>query len=66
MRSGTFESGLFDFHNATTTILRKTTPKGKLFFIGGYKLVDQNKFNEELNSKIKIKTPTFHHFKMLS
>ena len=30
VRSGTFESGLSDFHKVTTTILRKTTPKSKL------------------------------------
>ena len=61
MRLGTFESGLSDFYNVTT-ILRKTTRKGKLFFIGGYKLVDQNKFNEKLNSKIKIKNSDFSSF----
>ena len=55
MRSETFGNGLSDFHKVTTTMLRKIIPKGnpKSILYRDYKSFDRNKFNEELNSKMK-------------
>ena len=55
MRSETFGNGLSDFHKVTTTMLRKIIPKGnpKSILYRDYKSFDPNKFNEELNSKMK-------------
>ena len=62
IRPGTFENCLSNLHDVTRTILQKTIPKGnpKTILYKDYKSFDQNKFNEELNSKIK-KLKTARH-----
>ena len=44
-----------DFHEVTTIILRKTIPNGnpKTILYRDYKSFYQNKFNKEVNSKMK-------------
>ena len=58
MKSTTFETGMFDFHKLTTTILRKTISKGntKKIFYRDYKAFDRNTFETRLQSKLKSET----------
>ena len=64
------QNGLSDFHKVTMTILGETITEGnpKSIVYRDYKSFDKNKFNEELNSKIKKerKIETFQHIKIFS
>ena len=64
------QNGLSDFHKVTMTILGETITEGnpKAIVYRDYKSFDKNKFNEELNSKIKKerKIETFQHIKIFS
>ena len=54
LKSITLETGMSDFHELTTTVLRKTVSKGntKEIFYNDYKAFDQNLFAKRLQSKL--------------
>ena len=64
------QNGLSDFHKVTMTILGESIPEGnpKTIVYRDFKSFGKNKFNEELNSKIKKerKIETLQHFKIFS
>ena len=58
MKATTFETGMSDFLELTTTILRKTIRKGntKKIFYRDYKVFDHNTFETRFQSKLKSET----------
>ena len=65
MKSSAHESGFFDFHKLTTTILRKSITKGnpRNIFYRDYKIFDQRKFEDQLRYQLaSIKTADYSQF----
>ena len=64
MKSTTFETGISDFHELTTAILRKTISKGctKQIFYRDLKAFDQNTFKNRLQLKLTLETIDYSQF----